>query len=155
VDFAPRVLLDELVHAGVAEVDEGIVRLKTEGYVPKRGEPASLDILAEDPPELVETILRNVFADPGAPSLFQRKVFYDNLARSASEGIRKEVRREGEKFIRKVNRILARHDRDRNPKAEKGEPYYAAVGVYLFESEKKPPAGRRPGGASKGKERGR
>jgi hypothetical protein len=133
-DLAPRVLLDELLRSGAAELHEGnLVALRTDSYVPRRSRPQELRILAEDPPELVETILRNIL-DEGPERLLQRKVYYDNIGSEAAAAVRREMRREGEKFLRRVNRLLARYDRDRNPRAPGGERHYAAVGVYFHES---------------------
>ncbi len=133
-DLAPRVLLDELVRSGAVELREGnLVVLKGDAYVPKVDTSEKLQILAEDPPELIDTILRNIFGE-GPELLLQRKVYYDNLGSDAAKQIRAEMRREGERFLRRINRLLARHDRDRNPKAAGGERYYASLGVYFFEA---------------------
>jgi hypothetical protein len=152
-DLAPRVLLDELVRTGAAELRDGdVVVLKSAAYVPKREAAERLQILGEDPPELIETILRNLFAE-GPELLLQRKVYYDNLGSDAAQRIRQEMRREGERFLRRVNRLLARHDRDRNPRAAGGARHYAGIGVYFFESPERqatspPPAP--PGTAARG-----
>src|SRR5262249_27324019 len=132
-DLAPRILLDELVRSGAAEVRAGeVVVLKGDTYVPKIETAEQMQILAEDPAELLETILRNILGE-GEERLLQRKVFFDNLGAEAATRVRAEMRREGERFLRRVNRLLARHDRDRNPQAAGGDPYYAGIGVYFFE----------------------
>lgn len=133
-DFAPRVLLDELLRSGAVEMrGDNMVVLKSDAYVPKRQSAEKLQILGEDPPELIETILRNTFAE-GKELLLQRKVYYDNLGSSGAQQVRALMRREGERFLRRVNRLLARHDRDRNPRASGGDRYYAGIGVYFFET---------------------
>ncbi len=147
-DLAPGVLLDQLVNSGAVEVRDGnVVVLKSDAYVPKPDVAEKVQILAEDPAELIDTILRNTFAE-GEELLLQRKVYYDNLGGDAAKQIRAEMRREGERFLRRVNRLLARHDRDRNPKAAGGERFYAGMGVYFFEAatppgQTSPPASRR------------
>ncbi|HSD09365.1 MAG TPA: DUF6502 family protein [Candidatus Binatia bacterium] len=142
-DLAPRILLDELVRSGAAEIRPGdVVVLKGDAYVPKAEPAEKLEILAEDPAELVETILRNILAEE-SDRLFQRKVYFDNLGSDAAERIRAEMRREGERFLRRVDRLLARYDRDRNPKAPGGERHYAGLGVYFF--DEKPAADRGSG----------
>ena len=148
-DLAPRVLLDELVRSGAVEQRPGdLIVLKSAAYVPKREPSEKLQILAEDPAELIETILQNIFAEQ-SERLLQRKVYYDNLGSDAAKQIRAAMRREGERFLRRVNRLLAKHDRDRNPKAAGGERYYAGMGVYFFETHEqraasRPPRTRRP-----------
>jgi uncharacterized protein DUF6502 len=139
-DLAPRILLDELVRSGAAEIRPGdVVVLKGDAYVPKTEPAEKLQILAEDPAELVETILRNILVEE-RERLLQRKVYFDNLGSDAVMRVRAEVRREGERFLRRMNRLLARYDRDRNPKAPGGERHYAALGVYFFDA--KPAADR-------------
>ena len=133
-DLAPRVLLDELVRSGAVEVrEDNVIVLKADAYVPRVDSAEKLQILAEDPPELIETILHNILAHD-SELLLQRKVYYDNLGSEAAQQVQAEMRREGERFLRRVNRLLARHDRDRNPKAAGGERYYAGIGVYFFET---------------------
>jgi len=132
-DLAPGVLLDELIRSGAVEVrKDGMVVLRGNTYVPRVAEGA-LRILAEDSAELADTILRNVFGE-SPERLLQRKVFYDNLGSEAADRIRAEMRREGERFIRRIDRLLSRYDRDRNPKAPAGARMYAALGIYFSES---------------------
>ena len=141
-DVAPRALLDGLVGTGAAELrDDGMVVLRADAYVPRRGGSEGLAMLAEDPPELIDTILHNVLGE-GDDLRLQRKVSYDNLGADGLRAVRAELRREGEHFIRRVNRLLARHDRDRNPKAPGGERRYAGLGLYYFEAAA--PAGKPP-----------
>ena len=64
----------------------------------------------------------------------QQKVSYDNLGESGVARLRAELRRRSERFLRDVDRLLARYDRDRNPNAPGGERRYAGLGVYYFES---------------------
>jgi len=153
-DLAPGILLDELVRTGAAELrDDGTVILKGDSYVPKLDTAEQLQILAEDPAELIETILRNILAEHGKPVL-QRKVFFDNIGAEAAERVRTQMRREGERFLRRVDRLLSRYDRDRNVDAPGGRPYYAGMGVYFFERESAAPSSARrrrgrAGGADK------
>jgi len=132
-DLAPRILLDELVRSGAVELRaDDVVVLKGEAYVPKVEIGEQLEILAEDPAELVETILANILGERD-DRLLQRKVFFDNVGAEATPRVRAEMRREGERFLRRVNRLLSRYDRDRNPAAPGGERCYAGIGVYYFE----------------------
>ncbi len=146
-DLAPRVLLNELVRNGSVElVENDVVVLRAEAYVPTL-EESGVKILAEDSAELIETILRNIFSDE-RDRLLQRKVFYDNLGSDAAESIRTQMRREGERFLQRVDRLLANYDRDRNPRAPGGDRHYAALGVYFYEappiaSASTPPAATR------------
>ena len=145
-DLAPGVLLEHLAATGAVDVRDGMVALRVDAYVPRAGSAEQLQILAEDPGELVETMLRNVMAE-GADRLLQRKVSYDNLGSDAAARVRREIRREGERFLDRLDRLLARYDRDRNPKAPGGARRRVGVGVYVFESpaeiDGRPPRPRR------------
>jgi hypothetical protein len=132
-DLAPGVLLNELVRSGAAELLEGdIVVLRADAYIPK-AKPSELLILGEDPAELIETILRNIFSE-GSERMLQRKVYYDNLGAAGADRIRAHMRREGERFLRRINGLLSRYDRDRNPQAPGGKRHYASLGVYFFDA---------------------
>lgn len=136
-DLPPRAMLDELLRTGAVELREGdLVALRATSYVPARGRSEKLAMLAEDPAELIETMLGNIFGADTETRL-QRKVFYDNLGADGAERVRAEMRREGERFLQRVDRLLAKHDRDRNPKAAGGDRRYAGVGVYFFEAPRR------------------
>src|SRR5260370_42079858 len=89
---------------------------------------------------MMETILRNIFAE-GKERMLQRKVYYDNLGADAADRIRAQMRREGEGFLRRINRLLSSYDRDRNPQAPGGKRHYAALRVYFFATS---PGGGKP-----------
>ena len=134
VDLPARAILDELVRTGAAVLrGDGWVVLKSDVYVPRAGRGEKLAMLAEDPAELVETMLRNIFEEVSEP-LLQRRVSYDNIGAQAVRKLRRRVRSAAEGFLRRIDRLLANHDRDRNPKAPGGERHLAGLGVYYFES---------------------
>ena len=133
-DVAPGSLLKDLIRTGAVRMtDDEHVVLLAETYGPTAGQPEKLDMLAEDPAELLDTMLHNIFAD-GGETLLQRKVFFDNIGSDGTKAARREMRRAGERFLKDVARRLAKYDRDRNPRAPSGERRYAGVGVYYFEA---------------------
>jgi hypothetical protein len=144
VDLPPRALLDALIGAGAAELREDkMVVLKRAAYVPERGSQEMLAMLADDPPELLETMLHNV-VDGDEEALLQQKLAYDGIGADALAVLRAALRREGERFLKKSNAILVRHDRDRNPRAPGGARIYAGIGLYYFEKPIEPPATQKP-----------
>ena len=154
-DLAPKILLDELLRSGSAKRSGDLIVLRADAYVPRLKE-SGLQILGEDAAELVETILRNSLSD-ASERLLQRKVYYDNIGSEAAARVQSQMRREGERFLRRIDRILSRYDRDRNPRAPGGERRYAALGVYFFERAHPsradaPPSTVKPAG--RGKRRG-
>ncbi len=134
-DLRPRAILDELLRTGTVEmVDKRTIRLRAEAYIPREGQAEKLAMLTEDPREMIETMLHNIFLPEKESLWLQQKVSYDNLGRNGTEQVRAELRRKAERFLRDVDRLLARYDRDRNPKAPDGGRRYAGLGVYYFES---------------------
>jgi Family of unknown function (DUF6502) len=133
-DLRPRAILDELVRSGMVEmVDARTVRLRHDAYVPGDGESEKLAMLAQDPPELIQTMIHNIVSR-GRNLWLQQKVSYDNVGENGLTGLRTELRRRSERFLRDVDRLLARYDRDRNPEAPGGDRRSAGLGVYYFES---------------------
>jgi len=153
-DLAPGVLLEHLAATGAVAVRDGVVTLRVRAYVPRSGSAEQLQILAEDPGELVETMLKNVMAE-GEDRLLQRKVSYDNLGSEAAERVRREIRRESERFLDRLDRLLARYDRDRNPKAPGGARHRAGVGLYFFESAPRSNDRPAPPARARGRKRSR
>jgi hypothetical protein len=134
VDLHPRALLDALVGTGAAVLHDGaVVALTRVAYVPQRGRPEALAMLADDPPELIETMLHNVLGDGSEPRL-QQKLAYDNLGGEGLPRLRAGLRREAERLLARSNALLARHDRDRSPRAPGGARTYAGIGLYYFEA---------------------
>jgi hypothetical protein len=142
VDLPARPILDELVRTGAAELrPDGWVVLKSDVYVPKLGRIEKLEMLREDPADLVETMLRNIFEEVSEP-LLQRRVSYDNIGAEGITRLRRRARVAAETFLRRIDRLFARYDRDRNRKAPAGDRYVAGLGVYYFESSYSGKGGR-------------
>lgn len=134
VDLPARAFLDALIASGVAVVRrDGRIALTTAAYVPRHGRPEALAMLAEDPPELLTTMLRNVLDETSAP-LLQRRIAYDHIGADALPHLRDGLRKTSERFVRQIDRLLARYDRDRNPRAPAGARWRAGVGLYCFEA---------------------
>src|SRR5262245_15795650 len=116
-DLHPRALLDALIAAGAAVLREGdVVALTRAAYVPQRGRPEALAMLADDPPELIETMLHNVLGD-AAETRLQQKLAYDNIGSDGLARLQAGIRREAERLLKRSNALLMRHDRDRSPRA--------------------------------------
>ena len=144
-DLRPKGLLDVLVNAGAAELDEeGRVRLLRDAWVPRRGAPEMFAMLAEDPAQLLDTMLGNVL-DPDAPVLLQQKVQYENIGEDGLERLRETLRREGERCLDRAETVLQKADRDVNPAAPEGARHVAGIGVYYFEAPKVAPSKRKKG----------
>jgi hypothetical protein len=134
VDLHPRALLDVLIGTGAAILQEGdVVALTRAAYVPQRGRSEALAMLADDPPELIETMLHNVLGEAEEPHL-QQKLSYDNIGSDGLPRLRAALRHEADRLLRRSNAVLMRHDRDRSPRAPGGERTRAGIGIYYFEA---------------------
>lgn len=136
LDLHPRALLDVLIGAGAAVLREGdVVALTRAAYVPQRGRPEALAMLADDPPELIETMLHNVLDEGEGPRL-QQKLAYDNIGSDGLARLRAALRREADRLFKRSNAVLLRHDRDRSAHAPGGARTYAGIGIYYFEASR-------------------
>jgi hypothetical protein len=134
-DIPARAVLDELVRVNaVTRQRDGRIRLLATAYVPETTSPEALAILGSDVSDLISAIDHNLAAAPGA-GFFQRKVAYDNLPSEALAEIRARVETEGQGVLEKLDRTIAKHDRDSNPKVSGEGRKRAMVGVYYFESD--------------------
>lgn len=134
-DIPPRALLDELQRVNCVELQATrTVRLLQRTYIPAGDSPERLEMMGEDVSELASVIAHNL-EHPAHDAFLQQKVVYDNIGADALEELRAELRRLGEAFLRRVNKIISAKDRDRNPKAPGGERRRVALGVYYSQDD--------------------
>ena len=133
-DMPLRAVIDELLRIGAIRLreDNGEVELLNRHYVPPQGEKRKLVYLGDDVADLISTIGHNLDAKP-SETMFQRKVFYDNVPAEHLESVRAVARRRGEAAVDTLVRDMAAHDRDANPKIEGTGRYRTVVGVYYYE----------------------
>jgi len=133
-DMPVRAVIDELVRMNAIRIhDDGRAELLHRHYVPAPGQKRKLVYLGDDVADLIATIGHNLDAKP-ADTLFQRKVFYDNVPAEQLEAVRAVARKRGEATIDALVREMAAHDRDANPKVEGTGRYRTVVGVYYHEA---------------------
>ena len=133
-DIPHRALLDELVRVGaVREHDDNTVSLVKRAYVPVKGKADKVSILGEDVSPLIAAIAHNIFCEE--TPYFQRKVFYDNLPEEALPEIRKNCETDAQSLLEKLNRLMAAHDRDRNPDAAGTGRKESMLGIYYYEDD--------------------
>lgn len=131
-DMPFRAVLDELVRVGTAEIDEsGRVHLRSRAYLPAKDDGMKIHILGTDVSSLITTIDHNLQADQ--EPLFQRKVKYDNLPEEILPQFRVMAAKSAQSLLEKLDRWLARHDRDVNPAVKGTGRQAAGLGIYYFE----------------------
>jgi hypothetical protein len=134
-DIPPRALLDELARVRCVELQATrTVRLLQRAYIPAGDSPERIEMMGEDVGEFAAVIAHNL-ENPPHEAYLQQKVVYDNIGDDALAKLRAELRRMGETFLRRVNKVVAAEDRDRNPKAPGGQRKRVALGVYYAEND--------------------
>jgi hypothetical protein len=132
IDIPVRAVLDELIRLGSVTLHaNGEVELVREANIPSSDIEALLGVLGTDPAELYTTIAHNI--DDRANPWLQRKIAYENIGSDALEALRAASRKESEAFVRRINRLLSSHDRDRRPDAPGGRRSRVSIGIYYFE----------------------
>lgn len=132
-DVTPRSVLDELLRVGAVLRDaDGQIELVSRGYVPLGDADEKLVILGTDVADLISAIDHNLGSAPD-DAYFQRKVAYDHLVAEALPEIREQLGRDGQSLLEALDRVMADHDRDANPKVEGTGRHRAMVGVYYYE----------------------
>jgi hypothetical protein len=134
-DIPPRALLDELIRVKCIELQATrTVRLLQRAYIPANDSPERIEMMGEDVSEFANVIAHNLESPPH-DALLQQKVVYDNIGELALAELRAELRRLGEAFLRRVNRLISTRDRDRNPKAPGGARKRVVLGVYYSQDD--------------------
>jgi hypothetical protein len=134
-DVPPRAILDELINAGTAELqDDARVRLVTHAYIPRDSKADKLGILGTDVAQLIATISHNVYEESELPR-FQRKVSYDNLPATVLDELRSMSAKESQALLERLDQWLAAHDRDTNPEVQGAGRKRAGIGIYYFEED--------------------
>ncbi len=132
-DIPVRAILDELLAVGVVEkMPDERLRLTAPAYIPRASQAEKLHILGTDVAGLIDTIDRNIHG-LAQPPFFQRKVYYDNLPEEFLPILRAILVREGQVFLERLDREMAAHDRDVNPKVGGTGRRAAGIGLYYFE----------------------
>jgi hypothetical protein len=134
-DLPARAVLDELLRIGAAERTRGgRIRIAASAYVPQSTSSEAVAILGTDVADLIAAIDHNLAAD-AEEKFFQRKVAYDNVPTEAMEKIRERVEHAGARTLVELDRTIAKHDRDANPKAGGTGRKRLMVGIYYFEED--------------------
>jgi len=132
-DIPARAVRDELLRVGAVEqLPDGRIRLLTPAYIPRASAQDKIHILGTDVGYLISTIDHNL--QPGeAEPFFQRKVAYDNLPREVLPEFGRLASLKAQELLVKLDRWLARHDRDTNHAIAGTGRNRAGVGIYYFE----------------------
>lgn len=135
-DIYPTTILYELERVGAVEKrGDDHVALKTKGYIPAEDPGELLRMMGESARDLLGTLDNNL--DPEVEHRrMQLTVAYDNLPPEVLKEFRAFSRKQSEMLLMKLNKWLAKYDRDTSDTVSTdGDRMRAGVGVYYFENE--------------------
>ena len=103
-DMRPRTVLDELLHAGVAELRGDAVRLARGGYVSDLPE----DRLAFMGAHIGDHLRATVHNLEGRAPYLEQSVYFDDLPAKVVDGVREDLRHLGEQVLQEAYQRIAR-----------------------------------------------
>lgn len=131
-DVRSRAVLDELVRAGLVEVIDDYVYLKTEAFIPKEGLEESLYYLGRGISSHLNAAISNVQGEQ--QPFFDRMVHYDSIPVDVVKQLTRDSGQEAMEFLKSVNRTAKKHSRKSAKDLEE-----MTVGVYIFHRPLNPP----------------
>ena len=134
-DMKPKAMLEELEKNGMIAVDENkMVKLISMQFIPK-GDIGKMEILGFDAAAMIQTINRNLDLQT-QESLFQKKVYYDNLPKSILPEFKNLVNQKSMQLLLELDHFLKQYDGDFSGQAiEPKEKMGAGVGIFYFDKE--------------------
>ena len=137
-DMRARTVLDELLRAGVVELQGDAVRLARTGYVSDLPQ----DRLAFMGAHIGDHLSATVHNLEGKTPFLEQSVYFDDLPTDVAAGVRDDLRRLGERVLQEAYQHVARAENDRPPAAEGEEADSAStprrrlrLGVYYYEED--------------------
>lgn len=132
-DVPARATLDELIRVGTVKLQEdGKVRLVSRSFVPEKSDTDIMHILGKDVSHLISTLDHNLHPDSNGP-FFQREVAYDNLPDNVLPRFRKLSGKKAQSLLEKLDKWLAKYDRDVSPEVKGEGRNHIGLGIYCFE----------------------
>jgi hypothetical protein len=133
-DIPSRAVLDEMLMAGIIDLDKKHVRLLDKGYIIRKGEIGKINILGTDVGDLISTIDHNIVC-PSSEAFVQRKALYDNIPEESLSELRKIMSKRAKRFIETMDQVISGYDRDINSSVKGKGRKKAGLGIYYFEGD--------------------
>lgn len=127
-----RAMLDEMLRVKVVELQpDNMVKLVQRAYVPQNSDSQRLVYMGDAGHDLFNTLAINI-DDPAANRL-QLTTAFDNLPEECLPELKAFCHQQSIDLLKKLERWLAEHDRDCNPKVRGSGRYRAGLGIYYIE----------------------
>ncbi len=142
-DLRPRVILDELLRLGVAEIDGDRVTLNTAAFIPQKGFDEKAFYFGRNLRDHIATGVHNLAGTQ--PPLFERSVSCHRLSAASVEALNALAERLGSQALQTIHRkAMEMKQQDAETPGEKRRINF---GIYLYSGEdetmtRKPPDGR-------------
>ncbi len=141
-DIRPRVVLDEWLRLGVAEIDNlDRVILVTDAFVPSHGLDEKLFYLGKNVQDHLDACAHNL-THPDAPPLLERSVYYDRLSKDSTLILSAYARQLSSQvmqaFSQKAMELQERDHLDANAR------YRVAYGQYFNQASEQEESGEQP-----------
>ena len=132
-DVTPRATLDELIRVGIVKLlENGKICLVSRSFVPEKSDTDIIHILGKDVSHLISTLDHNLKPDLKNP-FFQREVAYDNLPDNVLPRFRRLSAKNAQSLLEKLDKWLAKYDRDTTPGVKGKGRNHIGLGIYYFE----------------------
>ncbi|MBL7661740.1 hypothetical protein JNK13_03205 [bacterium] len=110
-------ILLELERSNLVARENGLAKLIQGEYRISDNLNDLMRVLSADIKDLLETVEKNQAREPNQTNLHIR-THYDNIAIESIPLLRREILKEGTLFHRKIQQLIAQHDKDINPELE-------------------------------------
>ena len=124
-------MIDELVRVGTVKNVNGKVSLLQKGYVPHQSENALLDIFSTSATDLLTTLDHNLHKTDDRR--LQMSVAYDKVTTEGRDEFRKLSAEQAMTLLKSLDKSLAKHDKDANPKTKGDGRHRIGLGIYWIE----------------------
>ncbi len=133
-DLRPRVVLDELLRLGVAEVDGNCVRLNVDAFIPERGFDEKAFYFGMNLGDHIAAGVHNLLG--GTPPLFERSVSYHKLSSASVKELKEIADQLGMQALKTINnKAMEMKRRDVKCPEEKQRINF---GIYLYVGDDNP-----------------
>lgn len=141
-DIRPRVVLDEWLRLGVAQIDNfDRVNLVTDAFAPSHGLDEKLFYLGKNVQDHLDACTHNL-THPDAPPLLERSVYYDHLSKDSTLVLSAYARQLSSQvmqaFSQKAMELQERDHQDANAR------YRVAYGQYFNQANEQEEPGAQP-----------
>jgi len=131
-DIRPRVVLDEWLRLGVAELHEGdVVHLVTDAFVPAKGADELAYFFGRNVHDHIAAAAHNLMGVD--PTFLERSVYYNNLSPDSVRRLEELAREQGMNLLRELNARALEMQRHDSP--QPGPKVRFNFGVYFFSDD--------------------